>query len=224
LPDDVQKVSEAAALKDLISRRRPVGDTASCQPALHGTFLQRLGLRFPKSLAKGSGDGNGLKRGNGLDHDQFGQLLADGEAGVANLADEIVTAGDEADDPVFPEADFAQAVLNFGRGAKLADAHRDARLDAAQRTNFTIGFRSDRCLIDVHGQELPARRLRRLTAFWQWMGIFCGESVTLGTASATVLRAGGEQRAWDLDNFADCQSRYSTGCQPIVFGMENAEG
>ena len=63
-------------------------------------------------------------------------MFADGEPGVADLADEIVPAGDEADDLVFDKADFAQAILNFRRSAELLDADRDSRLHAAQGTDF----------------------------------------------------------------------------------------
>ena len=96
-----------------------------------------------------------MKGGHGFHQNQLGQLFADGEAGVANLADEIVSAGDEPDDLVFAEPDFPEAVLNFRRGAKLLDAHRDAGLDAAQGTHFTVGFLSQPggCRVDVHGRS-----------------------------------------------------------------------
>jgi hypothetical protein len=54
---------------------------------------------------------------DGLDHNQLGQLLADGETRVTNLADEIGLAGQQPDDLVFTEADFPHAVLEFGGGA-----------------------------------------------------------------------------------------------------------
>lgn len=70
--------------------------------------------------------------GNRLNHDEAGELFTDGEAGIADLADEVVPAGDELDDLILDEADFAKAVLHFGRGAELFDSHGHACLDAVQ--------------------------------------------------------------------------------------------
>ncbi len=72
-----------------------------------------------------------------FDQDELGQLLADGQAGVANLANEIGLAGEQVDDLFFAKADLAQSILDLGRGAQLLDAHGHAGSDAAQRTNFT---------------------------------------------------------------------------------------
>jgi hypothetical protein len=95
-----------------------------------------------------------LKSQDGFHDDQLCQLFADGEAGVADLADEIILAGDEADDLVFAEADFPKAILNFRSGAKLFDSDRDARFHAAQRTNFAVRFLCQTgCRIDVHGKS-----------------------------------------------------------------------
>jgi hypothetical protein len=66
-----------------------------------------------------------------LNQNQLCQLLANGEARVANLTDEVVAAGNEAHNLIFAKADFAQTILNFRRGAELPDAHRDTRLNAA---------------------------------------------------------------------------------------------
>ncbi|MDI9372024.1 MAG: hypothetical protein QM840_03270, partial [Verrucomicrobiota bacterium] len=54
--------------------------------------------------------------------------------------DEIGLAGQQLDDSVFAQAQFAQAVLQFGRTAQLFDAHRDAGLNLAQRTNLAAAL------------------------------------------------------------------------------------
>lgn len=68
------------------------------------------------------------------------ELFTDGEAGVANQANEVRMAGEQADDLILAKPQFAKALLGFGGGAKLADSHRDPRFDAAQRTNFASPF------------------------------------------------------------------------------------
>lgn len=70
--------------------------------------------------------------------DGLRELFADGEPGIADLTDEVVAARDEADDLIFAEAEFAEAILNFRRGAELLDADRNACLNAAQGTNFAM--------------------------------------------------------------------------------------
>ena len=96
-----------------------------------------------------------------FDEDKPGELFADGHARVADLADEIILAGDEADDLIFTQSDFAEAILDFRRGTKLFDAHRDTSLHAAQGTDFTARFRrrirADVCRIHVHGNSFVAK-------------------------------------------------------------------
>ena len=62
---------------------------------------------------------------------QLCQLLTDGQPCVANLANEVVPAGNQAHNLIFAQTDFAEAVLNFGRGAQLFNANGDTRPDAA---------------------------------------------------------------------------------------------
>ena len=69
--------------------------------------------------------------GDRLDQDQLSQLFADCEAGVADLTDEVVLAGNQADDLVFADADFSQPILNFGCGAELLHANRHSCLNTA---------------------------------------------------------------------------------------------
>jgi len=87
-----------------------------------------------------------------LDHDQLSQLLADGEAGIANLADEIGLAGEVPDNLVFAQAEFAQAVLQFRRGAKLFDADGNAGFDTGKGANFASVLFHARfnCLQPIH--------------------------------------------------------------------------
>jgi len=66
-----------------------------------------------------------------LDEDELRQLLADGQARVADLADEVRLAGHQLDDLVLAQTQLTQAVLEFRRGAKLPDAHGNASLDPA---------------------------------------------------------------------------------------------
>jgi hypothetical protein len=66
-----------------------------------------------------------------LDHDDFGQLLADGEAGFANLTDEIGLASEELNDVVFAKAKFAKPGLDFGGGAELLNPNGDTGFDSA---------------------------------------------------------------------------------------------
>jgi hypothetical protein len=75
---------------------------------------------------------------HGLNHDDAGELFADGESGIADLANETGLAREEADDLVLAEAEFAEAGLHFRRGAKLLYADGYAGLDAAKRTNLAL--------------------------------------------------------------------------------------
>jgi hypothetical protein len=66
------------------------------------------------------------------------ELFADRESRIADLANEIVPAGDEFDDLIFDQPDFAQTVLNFRRGAELLDPDSNAGLNAIQGANSTL--------------------------------------------------------------------------------------
>jgi hypothetical protein len=76
-----------------------------------------------------------------FDHDELRQLLADRQASVTDLADEISLAGEQSDDLVLTEAQLPQAVLHLGAGTESADTDRHAGFDPAQRAHFTTGFR-----------------------------------------------------------------------------------
>ncbi len=100
-----------------------------------------------------------------LDEDHAGELLTDCHSGIADLADEIVFARDQSDDLFLAEADFAEAVLHFRRGAKLLDAHRDARLNTVQRADVTFLRNTVGNRIHVHGEQLPSKPLFQPTTF-----------------------------------------------------------
>jgi len=113
-----------------------------------------------------SSDLNSRGRGNEFDEDELGELCADGEAGVANLADEIGLAGEETNHLIFPEAEFAQAILQLRRGAELFNADGDAGAHAAQGTEFAPGFFGHcKCLSNVHVEILAAEAKSDYTDF-----------------------------------------------------------
>jgi hypothetical protein len=91
------------------------------------------------------------------------QLLADGEPGIANLADEIGLACEEPDNLVFAKAKFAEAVLKFRGGTKLFDPHGYAGFDAGERANIATGFFEAwfYCSQPIHNQLRRISPLRR---------------------------------------------------------------
>jgi hypothetical protein len=72
------------------------------------------------------------------------QLLADGEAGIADLADEIGLAGQQPDNLVFAKAKFAQAILEFRGSAKAFYANCYAGFNTSERANFAARVRRAR--------------------------------------------------------------------------------
>ena len=79
----------------------------------------------------------GSRGQNRFDQDHFGELLADRETRIADLADEIGLAGQQLYDVVLTKDEFAQAVLNLRRGAELFDSHGNTGFDSVQGTNLT---------------------------------------------------------------------------------------
>jgi hypothetical protein len=67
-------------------------------------------------------------------------LLANGQPRIANLANEVVPAGEQLNDLVLTNPDFPQPILNFWCRAKLLNSDGDPRFDSAQRTNLALGF------------------------------------------------------------------------------------
>jgi hypothetical protein len=70
--------------------------------------------------------------GNRLNENAFGQLCADAEPGIADLANDIGLVTHEFYLLFFTEAHFTQAMRNFGRGGKLFDANGRARDNSAE--------------------------------------------------------------------------------------------
>ena len=116
-----------------------------------------------------------------LDHDDFGQLLADREASIANLADEVSLAGEQFDDVVLAEAELAQPVLNFRSGAELLNAYRDSGFHAVQRTNLAPGLFPGlfNCLHPAHNFWSYSRRCDPISlhAFCHFIDIICSVAV-----------------------------------------------
>ena len=64
------------------------------------------------------------------------QLSADGQPRIANEANDVRLAGQQLDDLLLAEADFAQPLRHFRRGTQLFDPNRHAGLDPIQRAKF----------------------------------------------------------------------------------------
>ena len=82
----------------------------------------------------------GLRCRYGFNPNRLCQPGADGHARIADQADDIRLTGNELDDLFLAEADLAESVRHFGRGAKLFDADRHTCLDPIQGTQGTIVF------------------------------------------------------------------------------------
>lgn len=78
-------------------------------------------------------------RGNRLNHDGFGQLLGDAQAGVADLADEIGMTAHEPDTLFLAETHLPQPAADLGRRRKLLDANNGPGLHVAQWTGVSMG-------------------------------------------------------------------------------------
>ena len=79
-----------------------------------------------------------------FDKDRFGELRANAQADIANLANHVGLLGQKADLLLLAKTHFPEAVLDFGRGRKLLDAHVRACANVTQRANkrlrtFRIG-------------------------------------------------------------------------------------
>jgi hypothetical protein len=99
-----------------------------------------------------------------LNQNHLSQLLADGKPRIADLTNEIVPAGNQFHDLIFTQSDFAQAVLDFGRGTQLLDSHSDSGLNPIQRAHLATrplpGLQLCLCLIHIHpGRIAPINRL-----------------------------------------------------------------
>jgi hypothetical protein len=73
--------------------------------------------------------------------DDFGELRADPEAGVANLANDVAVPADQANLLLLAKPKLAQTMIHLGAGGKLLDADGGAGADLAQRTKKRTGAR-----------------------------------------------------------------------------------
>jgi hypothetical protein len=92
------------------------------------------------SGCKGADIGSGglLGGAHRLDPDGLGEISADAEADVADLANDVGVAADELDLLIFAEAHFAEAMGDFRRGGQLFDANRHTSLDLIQRAGIRV--------------------------------------------------------------------------------------
>ena len=91
-----------------------------------------------------------------MDKDGVGERFAEGDAGVANLANDVVVAADEPDLLILNQAKFAQTVTDLGPAGEFFDAHAHADLHPAQRAHRFAGAMAlqnleGRWLLFVHG-------------------------------------------------------------------------
>jgi len=75
--------------------------------------------------------GNNRRWAERLDQYDFGELLANREACIADLADEVGLAREELDDLVLAKAKFTKAILNLRCRAELFDPNRHSRFHQA---------------------------------------------------------------------------------------------
>jgi hypothetical protein len=80
-----------------------------------------------------------LLGGQSFDEDGFGQLAADAEAGVADLANDIGMAAQQFDALLFAKTEFSQADPQFRRPGQFLDANHRTRLNAAEGTDGSAG-------------------------------------------------------------------------------------
>jgi hypothetical protein len=91
-----------------------------------------------------------------LDENGVGEGFAQGDAGVANLANDIVMSADEPNLLIFNQAKFAQTVADSRLAGELFHANARTDLHVAQRTHRFAGalalhdFVGRRCFF-VHG-------------------------------------------------------------------------
>src|SRR5689334_11161416 len=71
-----------------------------------------------------------------FDEDGFCQVLAESNAGVADLANQAGMPADEADALLFAEAHFAEAIQHVRLHGKLLDANRGASFHRRKRARL----------------------------------------------------------------------------------------
>jgi len=79
-----------------------------------------------------SGPLAGSHFGDRFDQDYSRQLLAQGQACIADEANDVAVAGQQLDHAIFTKANFPQTIRKGGGGAELPHSDRDAGLDAIE--------------------------------------------------------------------------------------------
>jgi len=75
----------------------------------------------------------------GFDHDGFGQILAQGDTGVADLTDQAGMTTDEADALLFAQPHFPQTIDDIRLRGELFDADHRAGLNGRERASCGFG-------------------------------------------------------------------------------------
>jgi hypothetical protein len=75
---------------------------------------------------------------DGLDPDLFGELRTDAEPGLANLANDIGMAAEQANALFLAKAEFTEANGDFRSAGKLLDANRYASADIAELKKLSL--------------------------------------------------------------------------------------
>src|ERR1035438_4818106 len=120
------------------------GSLISATVAVVPTATELSGWRASGIKVSGGGGGQRLYQ-NGP-----GQFFTQGEAGIADQADDIGFATQEFDALLLAEAKFAQAVAQFGRRGQFLDANGCAGSDMAQGTDRRPGTMAFNNLIGWH--------------------------------------------------------------------------
>ncbi len=121
-----------------------------------------------------------LRNGNGFDQNGIGQLLADAQPRVADLANVRRIGGEQFDLLLLAETKFAQPVAHFRRGGQLFNAHHRPGFDPAEGTNFgpcAMALQNDIWLHRIFqcDAKLSELRLSCNKQFWEdeWMPKVC---------------------------------------------------
>jgi hypothetical protein len=126
-----------------------------------------VGTPSPTEARELPGESGGWPKG--FNQNGLGNLLANREAGVADLANEIGLAGEQLNDLILTKAQLSQTILDFRGGAELLDPDGHPGLDHAERTHLTSGLRFG-CAhpVHIHGIILVAAIDSHYTLFVVW--------------------------------------------------------
>ena len=107
---------------------------------------------------------------NRLHKDELSQPFADSQSRVANQADEVGPVGEQPDDLILAQADFAQVILNLRSRAKPSHAHSHTCPHPTERAQFAsrvfiLKSAWRVCLSQIHVLSLEPDALRAHTCF-----------------------------------------------------------